>query len=988
MYNGANPDLMGKKAELMRKRMICLLLAAVMVLAMASVGFAAAPAAGLSNFKKVDTYTDGYFPDVSTGHWYYANVKASYEMGLMLGKTVNGKTVFAAADSVSIAETVVLAARIHSIYHTGSANFVQGVPWYQVYVDYAVANGIIRAGEYADYNAKATRAQFSVILAASVPESALQPINAVDAGEVYDLPAGRSYAEAAYLLYNAGIITGTDNYGTFKAGATIRRDEAVTIVTRIVDTSLRKRFEPAVYNPDLPTGMEIRDDRISYSYQKTELEIGQSTRLVAMLYPGSATSSIIWASADPSVATVNEFGIVTARGQGETEIVAQTENGLVDTFLISVPNPPAELQYELTADGNGYEIVGCDPEVYAAHIPATYNGLPVVSIKGGAFMECRKIRYYTVDPNQSVFYEEGGVIFADLPEKTLVCFPPNYDAAQYYYVPEDTVAIAPYGFAGISSFNLSTVTIPEGVLTLGDYAFAGANTFADIHVPASLVNIGSHLLQGQISNMAFYGYWNSPIGQYAQNNQIPFSGIINFDPGKQTAVEMVPQSIPATGMSNDSGLPVKVFSELDYVPYGRQINTEYDLTAYQEGFDGEIYMELSGQWASIVPGADGRTAIDMPAQTGLYGVGYTATEAVLRSYDRYGNLLATQYVNGNFAFCFPGASDLGVVGGSETTLVMIPYEPVYLASGGNYPVRADQWYTTESGSAYQFFIQQYPSGSVRQNMPNYLNVFVAGNYGYGGDDQLEAGYRIGFVELYDQSRIDALTVSLVFSGQICVADTDELVCMVNSEFAGAATFGDRALKLWRETKAAMAGDYFPADYPIQKIYVYGDGTWPSAGNNIVYMDEAIVNGADDLTFVHEFVHAADYSVPAFLEVVPGTWAEGRAEYISNKLFGNDDIYSGYDWSFLSAEDKADFFRYYYFSANRWTEYPVGTLFLMYLNDTYGEDISARITANLAALTEWDSTQRSEANAVLFKKCVEDATEVGVFQNFVRDVINK
>ena len=328
-----------------------------------------------------------------------------------------------------------------------------------------------------------------------------------------------------------------------------------------------------------------------------------------------------------------------------------------------------------------------------------------------------------------------------------------------------------------------------------------------------------------------------------------------------------------------------------------------------------------------------------------------------------------------------------MVGGSETTLSIIPYEPVYLISGGNYPLRADQWYATESGSAYQFFIQQYPSGSVRQNMPNYLNVFVAGNFGYGGDD-IETGYSIGFVELYDQSRMDELTVSLVFSGQSCVVDNDEMVCLVNDSFAGASTFGDRALDLWRRVKESMVGDYFPADYPIHKIYVYGDGTWPSAGGNTVYMSEGIVNGEDDLTFAHEFVHAVDNSVPADINVSASAWWEGRAEYISNKMFGTDDIYVGYDWSCLSEADKADFFRFYYFSTNRWTAYPVGALFLMYLNETYGEDISGKIMANVAALTEWDPMQHSEANAVLFKQCVEDATEVGVFQNFVRDVIEK
>lgn len=968
----------------MKKRLFCVALVLSLMAGLCSAAYAAPTAAGLSNFKKVETYVEGQFPDVSGKDWFAANVKSSVELGLFKGTDIG----FEPDGSITLAQTVTVAARIHSTYQNGSANFVQGTPWYQVYVDYAVETGIIKTGEYSDFNAFATRAQFAEIFSASVPESVLNPVNAIPVGSIHDLPANTDYAEAVYRLYNAGVLTGSDSYGTFHADTGIKRSEAATIATRIVNPSLRKVFEPEVYDPYPPTELTIKDVKVAYSYEKTELAVGRSVALEAVLKPTNARSSIVWASSDSAVAVVDKWGTVTAVGTGNAEITAKTYNGVTDTYLICVTENAAELQYALTADGKGYEVIGCDPDAYTAHIPATYNGLPVVSIRGGAFMECSKLRYFTVDEAQTVFYEEDGVIFADLPKKTLVCFPPKYDAAQYYYVPDGTVAVAPYGFAGIASYSLFTITLPESLTTLGDYAFAEIKAGPGVYVTDALVNIGDHLLQGQSASMPFYGNWSSAMGRYAQKNQVPFAGIVDYDPGVNTTVEKVPQSVPAEE-SDRSEYPVKVFRELDYVFYGRQVNTEYDLTSYQEGFAGEVYMELAGQWAYIMPDADGNTRIDMPPQTGLYGVGYTATEAVLRSYDWYGNLLATQRVNGNFAFCFPGACNLGVVGGSETTLAMIPYEPVYLISGGNYPIQADEWYTTENGSAYQFFIQQYPSGTLQQNMPNYLNVFVAGNYGY-GSGETKTGYQIGFVELYDVSRLDELTVSLVFDGQICVADNDEMVCMVNSSFAGAATFGDRAMDMWHDVKELMAGDYFPSDYPIQKIYIFADGSWPSVGGSTVFMNEAIVNGADALTFAHEFVHAVDESIPSNLMVAPSAWQEGRAEYISNKMFGNEKkIYAGFDWSFLSEADKADFFHFYYFSTNRWTSYSVGALFLRYLNETYGEDVSGEIMANLAALTEWDyHNQWSEANSVLFKQCVEAATEAGVFQNFVRDVIEK
>lgn len=737
-----------------------------------------------------------------------------------------------------------------------------------------------------------------------------------------------------------------------------------------------------------PTGINIHDHFLSYSSQSTTLSIGQYTNLSADLTPTSAYSGITWSSSDPSVAAVDEWGTVTAHGQGTATITAVTRNGLSDTFLINVPNGPAALQYELTADGTGYEITGCDPNAYTTHIPATWNGLPVVSIRGGAFMDCSKLRYYTVDPKQTVFYEEDGVIFTDSPVKTLVCFPPAYDAAQYYYVPKDTVAIAPYGFAGLHAYSLFTITMQEGLTTLGHHAFAKNAVQLMIHTPDSLVNIGEYLLQDQTANLPFYGSSGSAMASYAAKNQIPFGRIMGFDPGKNTTMERKPESISADGISISSGVPVKLFTKLNYMQYGRWVQTKYDLSSYQVNFSGEVYMQLGGQWSAIVPDENGNVRIDMPPQTGLYGVGYTATDAVLRSYDRDGNLLAVQYVSGNFAFCFPGACDLGVVGGSETTLSMIPYEPVYLISGGNYPLQADKWYTTEHGSAYQFIIQQYPSGAVTQSVPQHQNYLVAGNYDYGSED-INSGYQICFVELYDQSRTGELTATLSFDGLNCVVDNSEMVCLVKSGFEGSSSFGSRALNMWRTVKQTLVGDYFPANHPFQKIYVYADGTYPSAALSSVYLDEKIVNGRDDLTLAHEFVHAADMSVPAFLELAASAWAEGRATYLSHKIFGTEkSLYANYDWSYLSEADKADFFRFYYFSTNRSTTYPVGTLFLIYLNETYGEDISGKIMANMAALTEWDTIQRSETNAALFKQCVEDATEPGVFQNFVRDVIEK
>ncbi|MBR2831334.1 MAG: S-layer homology domain-containing protein, partial [Oscillospiraceae bacterium] len=137
------------------KRIIAPLLILVLLMSFAPSSLAAD--GSLDNFKKVNEYTKGQFTDVKTGDWYYESVKAGYEFGLVKGTS---ESTYSPDNNITIAQSITLAARLHAIFNTGSESFVQGSPWYQVYVDYAVKNRIIGANEYSNYDAKATRAQF------------------------------------------------------------------------------------------------------------------------------------------------------------------------------------------------------------------------------------------------------------------------------------------------------------------------------------------------------------------------------------------------------------------------------------------------------------------------------------------------------------------------------------------------------------------------------------------------------------------------------------------------------------------------------------------------------------------------------------------------------------------------------------------------------------------------------------------------------------
>ena len=210
----------------MKKKLLSLFLAAVLACGLAP----AALAAGMSNFGSVRRYPTGKFTDVPASAWYAESVQTAYVLGLVEGVS---DTAFNPEGSITIGSTVALAARLHSIYNTGSADFTQGSPWYQVYVDYAVANGTITPGQFADYNANATRRQFAGILAHALPEEELEAINEVEDGAIPDVADSSENYDEIYLLYRAGVLTGSDDKGTFAPETTIDRASVAAIVSRM-----------------------------------------------------------------------------------------------------------------------------------------------------------------------------------------------------------------------------------------------------------------------------------------------------------------------------------------------------------------------------------------------------------------------------------------------------------------------------------------------------------------------------------------------------------------------------------------------------------------------------------------------------------------------------------------------------------------------------------------------------------------------------------
>lgn len=174
------------------------------------------------------------FSDVSG--WYESYVVYGYELGMLDGC---GDGRFEPNSSVTVGAALKLAAELHSIYETGTAEFEQGEPWWQVYEDYCLAAGMIEA-PYADHSNAISRGEFAKLLAAALPEKALTAMNEVEDGDIPDVNLHDSYGAAVYQLYRAGVLTGSDSQGSFKPQMNLRRSEMAAILARMVDVSARK----------------------------------------------------------------------------------------------------------------------------------------------------------------------------------------------------------------------------------------------------------------------------------------------------------------------------------------------------------------------------------------------------------------------------------------------------------------------------------------------------------------------------------------------------------------------------------------------------------------------------------------------------------------------------------------------------------------------------------------------------------------------------
>lgn len=236
------------------------------------------------------------FADVPVYEWYFEDVRNAYEMDLINGKTIN---TFAPNDYLTYAEAVKLAACMSQRYATGAVTLTNGEPWYQSYVDYCKAEGIIEK-DYA-WNANATRAGYMEIFAEALPKAALAAVNDVEDSSIPDVPMSHPQASAIYKLYRAGILQGNDAAHNCSPAANIKRSEVAAILTRMMDASKRISFTMGgeAVKPETENKEEtVAELKIKEQPQSVSGKIGDEVILETWIEGGKSPYTYTWLCGD------------------------------------------------------------------------------------------------------------------------------------------------------------------------------------------------------------------------------------------------------------------------------------------------------------------------------------------------------------------------------------------------------------------------------------------------------------------------------------------------------------------------------------------------------------------------------------------------------------------------------------------------------------------------------------------------------------------
>ena len=286
-----------------------------------------------ADFAKANTYAEGTFTDVKSDAWYKNDVASAYELGFMNG-TGSGK--FSPDGNVTVAEAITMASRVHSINNGTKIADKQGAKnWYDMYVDYATANGLITKDTFENYDRNAMRYEVASLFANAMPASHFAAKN--DVKDIPDIAETEEYYDELMMLYKAGVVMGSTEYGDFLATNPIKRSETAAIINRV-----------ALPENRLSKTLKEYGNRDQAVYLINDVAMGRNPREVSYIAsgwtydnPGSTNAAKKDYSSQSLVDTSDKYA-VTAR----KTVAVQTHGKVVFESILTINNNGANILLE------------------------------------------------------------------------------------------------------------------------------------------------------------------------------------------------------------------------------------------------------------------------------------------------------------------------------------------------------------------------------------------------------------------------------------------------------------------------------------------------------------------------------------------------------------------------------------------------------------------------------------------------------------------
>lgn len=311
------------------------------------------PEAGASSGESKTRPVQAGYADVQENDWFYHSVQFVSQSGLMMG---TGSGRFSPRNHVTVEQGIIVFARL-AAKQRGEA-IPAAEDWFSPYYDYLIHCGLLQEAEY-QAGSLMTREFFTSLLIRISDDAMLELINNVSFLPDYDTTSG--LGQDILKLYNAGIITGTDQLGSFSRERPITRAELAVMICRLLQPEQRVAFTPR-----LPSGLtaaavpipasEWRDSQISFNgcyiavrhdagmtdvYSHTGNLIGEYSQTVVLSGKEDAEIFRTYVSEGAGNARITYYH------RGEAINAEPFYQGSAFTGGIAVVRPNAEPQYQV-----------------------------------------------------------------------------------------------------------------------------------------------------------------------------------------------------------------------------------------------------------------------------------------------------------------------------------------------------------------------------------------------------------------------------------------------------------------------------------------------------------------------------------------------------------------------------------------------------------------------------------------------------------------